>query len=401
MENADISNSKVAQNGWKVAFVIVMLTTLANQFASNGWTPLQPAIMEILDMSYSQLGFFTGITGIMGVVAGIPVGIISKKYGTKFGATMGLTCVAVGLCILGFCSNFTTAVAGRMVWMFGFQTLKIVLPAAILILAPKRISSFVMSFNFVVINLATFLGSPFAAAIEGAFSWHVAFYAFAAVIVLMGIMFVITFREPDKTDEPQESGKELCTINPYRSGLAWAVAILVAICAGGVLTPLYYYSAAVLGDQFGFSSMQIAQVNMVYSVGAIVLLLINGWLSTKLGKTKMLAVIEMLICAVAAVMMTMDNSMAFLVGMVAIMSVGVCASALVHTLPGQIFPKNELTKVFGMVQLIAAGFGGYVLPQIMGVLMDVTGGTNICWWLVAAMCVITIIIMALLPKNVK
>ena len=160
-------------------------------------------------MSYSQLGFFTGITGIMGVVAGIPVGIISKKYGTKFGATMGLTCVAVGLCILGFCSNFTTAVAGRMVWMFGFQTLKIVLPAAILILAPKRISSFVMSFNFVVINLATFPWFSFAAAIEGAFSWHVAFYAFAAVIVLMGIMFVITFREPDKTDEPQESGEEL------------------------------------------------------------------------------------------------------------------------------------------------------------------------------------------------
>ncbi len=401
MENAEVSNNKVVQNGWKVAFVIVMLATLANQFASNGWTPLQPAIMDMLDMSYAQLGFFTGITGIMGVVAGIPVGIISKKYGTKFGATMGLTCVAVGLCILGFCSNFTTAVAGRMVWMFGFQTLKIVLPAAILILAPKKISALVMSFNFVVINFATFIGSPFSAAIEGRFGWNIAFYAFAAVIVLVGIMFILTFREPDKTDEVHEEGEELVSINPYKSGLAWIMAILVAICAGGVLTPLYYYSAAVLGDQFGFSSMQIAQVNMVYSVLAIVFLLINGWMSSKIGRTRLIAIIEMGVCVVAAVCMTFNSSMAFLIGMVVIMSVGVCASALVHTLPGQLFPKKELTKVFGMIQLIAAGFGGYVLPQIMGALMDATGGTDICWWLVAAMGCITIVIMAFLPKQVK
>ena len=143
---------------------------------------------------------------------------------------------------------------------------------------------------------------------------------------------------------PKNPVKNFCTINPYRSGLAWAVAILVAICAGGVLTPLYYYSAAVLGRPIWifFHADCPSQYGLFRGSHRVAF---NQWLVVhKTWKTKMLAVIEMLICAVAAVMMTMDNSMAFLVGMVAIMSVGVCASALVHTLPGQIFPKTNLQK---------------------------------------------------------
>lgn len=395
-------STRTEMKAWKFAFAIVMLATLANQFASNGWTPLQPAIRDMLDMSFGQLGFFTGITGIMGVIAGIPVGLFAKRFGTKVAALMGLSCVAVGLTILGFCDSFVTACSGRMIWMFGFQTLKIVLPAAILILAPRKVSSFVMSFNFVIISLATFIGSPFAAGIEQSMGWQAGFFGFAIVIVVVGLFFLFTYKEPDKTDEVVEvKEEEVSTINPYKSPLAWGVAIMIALVAGGLLTPLYYYSAVMLSEAFGYDSMQIAHVNMIYSVLTVVVLLVSGWISTKLQRKKIIILIELAICLVAVFFLLTGTENGFVIGMVMLMGIGTAASALLHAVPGDLFSKKELPKVFGMIQLIAAGFGGYVLPQIMGFLIDATGGFTICWYLVAAFAVISGVLLAVLGKKIR
>src|SRR6476646_6994327 len=86
---------------WVISAGAVILAMMSIQMASLGFSPLQPAMQKDLAASYSQMGLFTGMYGLIALVVSLPAGIFAARIGEKRALLTGLAVTAVGLVSLG------------------------------------------------------------------------------------------------------------------------------------------------------------------------------------------------------------------------------------------------------------------------------------------------------------
>jgi len=110
------SNGYTPGNGkWVVSFVATLCGMMALQMSSLGFAPVIPLIQQTFRMSYSQVGLFTGIYGILALILSVPAGLTAKKLGEKTVMLTGIAVVALGLLVLSRATDFNGALAGRIV----------------------------------------------------------------------------------------------------------------------------------------------------------------------------------------------------------------------------------------------------------------------------------------------
>ena len=68
---------------WVVSFVATLCGMMALQMSSLGFAPVIPLIQQAFKMSYSQVGLFTGLYGILALVLSVPAGLTAKRFGEK------------------------------------------------------------------------------------------------------------------------------------------------------------------------------------------------------------------------------------------------------------------------------------------------------------------------------
>src|SRR5690242_7723727 len=59
---------------WVISAGAVILAMMSIQMASLGFSPLQPAMQKDLAASYSQMGLFTGMYGLIALLISLPAG---------------------------------------------------------------------------------------------------------------------------------------------------------------------------------------------------------------------------------------------------------------------------------------------------------------------------------------
>ena len=57
---------------WTISVAAVILAMMAIQMSSLGFSPLLPAIRKELAASYSQMGLFTGMYGLIAIFISLP-----------------------------------------------------------------------------------------------------------------------------------------------------------------------------------------------------------------------------------------------------------------------------------------------------------------------------------------
>ncbi len=91
---------------WIVPFVATLFGMMALQISSLGFAPLLPHIQKAFGMSYSQIGLFTGIYGLLAFILSVPAGLAAKYLGEKRVLIAGLVVVALGLGALSVARSF-------------------------------------------------------------------------------------------------------------------------------------------------------------------------------------------------------------------------------------------------------------------------------------------------------
>ena len=86
---------------------------LALQMSNLGFSPLLPSLQRDLGMSFSQLGLFAGIYGLLAMVLSVPAGLTAKRFGEKRALAGGLVVVAAGLVLLSRAASFEEALVWR------------------------------------------------------------------------------------------------------------------------------------------------------------------------------------------------------------------------------------------------------------------------------------------------
>src|SRR5579862_9148472 len=106
---------------WVISIAAVILAMMAIQMSSLGFSPLLPAIRKDLAASYSQMGLFAGLYGLIAILISLPAGILAARFGEKRMLLSGLAVTAVGLVCLGLSHSYSVALTSRAVWLVGYR----------------------------------------------------------------------------------------------------------------------------------------------------------------------------------------------------------------------------------------------------------------------------------------
>jgi predicted MFS family arabinose efflux permease len=122
-----------------VPFLSTLFAMLTLQMSSLGFSPLLPAIQKDFGASYSQIGLFTGLYGIVALAASYPAGVLAKRFGEKIVLSSGLGIVATGLLGLSLAPSFALGLTGRLIWLLGYRLAFVCVMTAIAVSAPPSL----------------------------------------------------------------------------------------------------------------------------------------------------------------------------------------------------------------------------------------------------------------------
>src|SRR5918994_2606565 len=163
-------------------------------------TWLLPSIQRDFGMSYTQLGLFTGLYGLLAMLLSVPAGVSARRFGEKRVLAIGLLGVAVGSVLLGRAWSFESAVAFRGLTIFGYRFAFVSVLIAVALTAPPRLRGRTMGVLGATSAMASVIGAPLGGALVGEFGWRTAILGYAAMALLGAIVFWLFYRvtaDPD------------------------------------------------------------------------------------------------------------------------------------------------------------------------------------------------------------
>ena len=184
-----------ADRSWIVPFLATLFGMLTLQMSSLGFSPLLPAIQKEFSMSYTQIGFFTGMYGLLALALSVPAGLVAKRYGEKRVLVLALFLVGFGLFMLGRAPGFFTAFASRALWIGAYRFAFVGVLTAIALTSPPSLKGSSMGFLGSVSSLASVIGAPFGSKIGEDFGWRTGMTAYACAAILGSLAIWAFYRQ--------------------------------------------------------------------------------------------------------------------------------------------------------------------------------------------------------------
>jgi predicted MFS family arabinose efflux permease len=385
---------------WIVPFLATLFAMMTLQMSSLGFSPLLPAIQQEFSMSYTQVGLFTGMYGLLALALSVPAGIVAKRYGEKRILVLALFFVAFGLFMLGRAQGFYSALASRALWIGTYRFAFVCVLTAIAVTAPPSLKGASMGFLGSVSSFASVIGAPFGSKIGESFGWRTGMNAYACAAILGGFVIWAFYRQRPaeqasvpvhSAGTPREGGQ-----SAFRTPVVWALAVLVGMVGMASYSVTFFVPAAAK-TVFNMDAVGAALVISTSYICAIFLNLLFGYLMDHYNKWIMLS--SLVACLIpACIAMTSTNELVFRIATAVVLSGSFVATNQIYGLAGTVLSGREMGNVMGVVSL-GAGIFGYVGPQMLGVLRDVTKGFSAGWYMMAGLAFATFIELLLLKRH--
>ena len=379
---------------WLFSYIAVVIAMMAIQMSSLGFSPLLPAIQKDFGLSYSQIGLFTGLYGLVAMVMSVPAGILAKRFGEKRALTSGLVGVALGLLLLSQAPTFGLALGARVVWLLGYRAAFVCVMIAIALVAPAGFRSSAMGILGAMAALASVIGAPFGTKIAEPFGWRGGIIGFAIMALAGAAVFWLGYRTGAGGPAIVGHGPSAPTASAFRTPVVWSMVLLGLINMGGFSATFFVPSA--VKTTFHLSAMESAYLISASYVAAIFLNLLFGYMCDRFNRWDMMIALAAVLVPSCFAMMA-PQLLVFRVATALVISLGLCATNQIFALVGDIVERGEVGPAMGVVSL-GGGLFGYVGPQVLGILRDRTGGFTAGWYFVAAGVVVSLIEIAFLRR---
>ena len=375
---------------WWICAAGVIAAMMSIQMASLGFSPLLPAMTKDLGASYSQMGLFTGMYGLVALFVSLPAGMLAARIGEKPALLAGLAVTAVGLAALANSSTYPLALASRFVWLVGYRVAFIAVFTSMAIVTPAQYRSRTMGILGAFAALASVIGAPFGVRMAGSLGWRGGVLGYAAISLLgAALFFLLYYRRPEvavKPSGPHGHGVARPSAGALRNPMIWGLILLGLINMGGFSVTFFVPYA--VQTVFGLSNAAAANIISTSYLVSMVLNLGFGWLCDRYSRWNMMILIAAaLIPASIAVMST--ELIVFRVAVALLVSLGHAATNQLYAISGTLLAKDEVGKGIGMMGL-GSGIFGYVGPQMLGYLRDATGGFTAGWLFVSGAAVVSL-----------
>lgn len=384
---------------WVIFYLAVVVAMMTMQMSSLGFSPLLPMLQKDFAMTFSQLGTFTGVYGLVALVVSIPAGVAAKQFGEKRTMCVGLAILAVGLLGLSLAENFGQALSARVVWIFGYRLAFVCVMTAIALTAPPHLKGRAMGVLGAMSSLATVLGAPFCAEIAVGLGWRHAILAFGGMALFGLLVFASFYRQRPEVVQAARigaaaGGDKRGAFSAFRVPIVWAIPLLGLSNAGGFAAT--FFLPAVLKAEFGLDAAASARVISIAYICAIVVNPLCGWLSDRYNRWYVLAGMMALNVPASLALMSHDLLL-FQVAAAALISLGLASTNQLYPTVAELMRGRDVGPLMGITAL-GGGVFGYIGPQGLGWLRDWTGGFVAGWWALAAASLLAASLMLFL-KN--
>lgn len=400
--NKPASESHSASSGkWVVSFIATLCGMMALQMSSLGFAPVIPLIQHTFRMSYSQVGLFTGIYGILALLLSVPAGLTAKRFGEKLVMVLGIIVVALGLVILSRAGTFAGALVGRVVWISGYRFAFVCVLTALAVTCPPSLRGRTMGILGAMASLATVVGAPFVGSIAQALGWRKGILGFAGAALLGGIIVAIFYSGRSIKASEENAGHAVevgSSRSAFRTPRVWALALLLGLIGLPSFSVTFFVPSAA-ESAFGIGTVSSSLIISSGYLAAIVVNLAVGYLMDRFNKRRVMGIL-MTIMLAASLGMTVHNLWMFRFCAASLLAFGFAATNQGYGLAADVRRGKESGNVMGVVSL-GAGVFGYIGPQALGSLRDWTGSFRIGWCVIAAICLATVVELYFLKDNSK
>jgi predicted MFS family arabinose efflux permease len=336
---------------WLIPFIAVIIGMMALQMSSLGFSPLLPAIQKDFHASYTQIGLFTGVYGLVAIVLSVPAGFLARNYGEKSVLSTGLVIVAIGLFVLSQAHDFTWGLTARIIWLLGYRLSFVCVMIAIALTAPPRLKGSTMGILGSLSSLASVVGAPFGSRIEQVFGWRGAIAAFGGMALLGLIVFAAFYRRSGGEPVAPAHGlpKSTGSRPAYKEPVVWILAGTLGLLNIGGFT-MTFFVPAVLQSVFHLRAMDGALMISTAYITAMFANLLCGFLADRVDRwAVMIGIAALLVPASLAMLST--NLLVFRIGVAMLVALGLSATNQGYAITGAVLEGRETGPAMGIVSL--------------------------------------------------
>jgi predicted MFS family arabinose efflux permease len=385
---------------WIVPFVATLFGMLTLQMSNLGFSPLLLDIQKEFSISGTQLGFFTGMYGLLALVLSVPAGLAAKRYGEKRVLVLALFLVGFGLFMLGRAPGFYTVFISRALWIGAYRFAFVGVLTAIAITSPPSLKGSSMGILGSVSSLATAIGASFGGRIGKDFGWRTGMSGYACAAILGGFVIWFFYRQQtgDRVQAPmhQVGNSRKDGQSAFRIPVVWALAVLVGLVGMASYSVTFFVPSAA-AKIFRMDANGAALLISTGYICALFLNLLFGYLMDHYNKWIIMSSLVMLLIP-ASLAMTSENELVFRIATAVVLAGGFTATNQSYGLAAHVMSGRETGNVMGMLSL-GAGICGYVGPQMLGVLRDRTNGFSAGWYMMAGIALLILIELFFLKRH--
>ena len=385
---------------WFLPFAVTLVAMFALQLSNLGFSPLLPSIQQEFGMSYTQLGTFTGMYGLLAMILSVPAGISARYFGERRVLALGLLGVAAGSLLLGEAWSADSAIAFRGLTIFGYRFAFVSVLIAVALTAPVSLRGRTMGIVGATSSLASVIGAPLGGVLVREFTWRNAILGYAGMAALGAVLFWWLYRPaPDSAPTPHDvHASDVRRGSALVSPVVWTLALIVGLGGFGQFT-VTYFVPSVAQAMYGLDA---AAAGVIISTGYLTAIVVNlavGVLADRFNKVVVLGGVFVLL-AMASASLTVDHLLTFRVATATVIGFGFTAANQLYGLAGSLMPRHEAGNAMGVVSL-GAGLFGFLGPQLLGILRDRTGSFAAGFWMVATADVLTLGLLVMLYRMTR
>ena len=324
-----------------------------------------PHFRELLHLSATQTAFLVAVPVLLGALARIPMGMLTDRFGGRIVFTVLMFFVAVpvalvpatvdhkNLLIVAFLlgmagSSFAVGVGYVSRW-FSMES--------------QGSALGVYGLGNIGQSAAVFFGPVVAAA----YGFRTVYWGMSVILLVWAVVFAVFARNATQTSHPKGLTEMLGVLG--REPLAWALAGFYFLTFGGFVA-FSIYLPSLLRDQFGLRPADAGFRTAGFVVLATLCRPLGGWLSDRIGGSRVLSWILPSIAAFG-LLLGIPTMLPFTVGALGCAALLGIGNGAVFQLVPRYFPTQRAT-VTGLVGAMG-GMGGFFPPLLLGTFRDRLG----------------------------
>ena len=369
-------NATAAGSGRNLA-----LATIAFALCFSAWgmiAPIAPDIQDELGLSDTETSVMISIPVVLGSLLRIPIGVVTDRLGGRIVFVGMLFYSAGAAALVGFASGYAAVLGAGFLLGVAGASFAVGVPFVAEWFPPKR-QGFALGV-YGTGNIGTAIAAFSMPAIRDGASQEVAGLVYAAVIAVYGLIWWSIARDvPDRKPVRQPYGEVL------RSGWdLYRLSLFYFVTFGGFVA-MAIFLPKLLTDWFDYSLADAGLRAAGFTIVATAARPVGGWLSDRLGGTRVLtfAFMGIGIDAIGLSWQASEPSIVpvtiFCLTMAGFLGLG---NGAVFKLVPTFFPESTgaATGIVGA----AGGLGGFFPPLVLGVVKDATGDFVLAFVLLVA-----------------